>query len=170
MRCVENSAAFLFSLRPVAMTGIVTPLIVSVPLCRGSAAVLNLAWVAETSSPSTSSRFRQNINALIRDEHGSQALFLAVTAAVRVRVAKKTTPAERPCNIYRERAFCVFRLDLVVPRDSVEMLAGKILIHRLNHARVTGKKRRVGQKKLKSPNRSWARGTGLFRVLQNCAL
>ena len=73
MRCVENSAGSL-SLRPVAMTGIVTPLIVSVPLCRGSAAVLKLAWVAETSSPSTLlARFRQNMNALIRDEYGSQA-------------------------------------------------------------------------------------------------
>jgi len=99
-------------------------------------------------------RFRQNVNALIRDEYGSQALFLAVAAAVRVRVAKKTTPAERPCNIYRERAFCVFRLDLVVPRDSVEMLAGKILIHRLNHACVIGQKRRADQKKLKPPDRT----------------
>jgi len=51
------------------------------------------------------------MSALIRDEHGSQALFLAVTAAVRVRVEKKTTPAERPCNTYRKRAFCIFRLD-----------------------------------------------------------
>jgi len=115
-------------------------------------------------------RFRQNVNALIRDEYGSQALFLAVAAAVRVRVAKKTTPAEPPCNTYRERAFCNFRLDQSAPRDFVEKLSGKILIHRLNHARVTGRKRRAGQKKLKSPNRSWARGTGLFRVLQNCAL
>jgi hypothetical protein len=53
-------------------------------------------------------RFRQNMSALIRDEHGSQALFLAVTAAVRVRVAKKTTPAERPCNTYRERLSAFF--------------------------------------------------------------
>jgi hypothetical protein len=51
------------------------------------------------------------MSALIRDEHGSQALFLAVTAAVRVRVEKKTTRAERPCNTYRKRTFCIFRLD-----------------------------------------------------------
>jgi hypothetical protein len=51
------------------------------------------------------------MSALIRDELGSQALFLAVTAAVRVRVAKKTTRAERPCNTYRKRAFFIFRLD-----------------------------------------------------------
>jgi hypothetical protein len=77
---------------------------------------------------------------------------LAVTAAVRVRVAKKTTRAERPCNTYRKRAFCVFRLGPIVPRDSVEKLCGKILIHRLNRARVVGQERRAGQKKLKSPD------------------
>jgi hypothetical protein len=43
MRCDENSLALSFSLRPVLMTGIVTPLIIFVPLCRGFAADLNLA-------------------------------------------------------------------------------------------------------------------------------
>jgi hypothetical protein len=150
MRRVENSAGFLLSLRPVAMTGIVTPLIVSVPLCRGSAAVLNLPGLPKPRHPPPRrARVRQNMSALIRDEYGSQALFLAVTAAVRVRVAKKTTPAERPCNTYRKRAFCVFRLGPFVPRDSVEKLCGKILIHRLNRARVVGQHRRAGQKKFK---------------------
>jgi len=41
-----------------------------------------------------------------------------------------------------------------VRRDSVEKLSGKILIHRLNHARVIDHKRRAGGKKLKSPKRS----------------
>ena len=110
-RRVENSAALLFSLRPVAMTGIVTPLIVSVPLCPRTAAALNLAG-AETSSPfRLVVRFGQNMSALIRDECGSQALFLAVTAAVRVRVVKKTTRAGGPCNTYRMQAFLIFRLD-----------------------------------------------------------
>jgi hypothetical protein len=36
----------------------------------------------------------------------------------------------------------------------VEKLSGKILIHRLNHARVIGQKRRAGQKKIKLPDRS----------------
>ena len=99
-------------------------------------------------------RCEQNMSALIRDEYGSQALFLAVAAAVRVRVAKKTTPAERPCNTYRKRAFCNFRLGQSVPREFLEKLSGKILIHRLNHARVTGEKRPAGRKKLKSPDRS----------------
>ena len=99
MPCVENSAGFLFVLRPVLMTGIVTPLIVSIPLCRGSAAVLNLARVAETSSPlRLVARFRQNMSALIRDEYGSQALFLAVTAAVRVRVGKKLHEPNGPAT------------------------------------------------------------------------
>ena len=99
MRWVENSAAFLFSLRPVVMTGIVTPLIVSVPLCRGPAAVSNLALGCRTSSPfHLVARFRQNMSALIRDEHGSQALFLAVTAAVRVRVAKKLHEQNGPAT------------------------------------------------------------------------
>ena len=93
------------------------------------------------------------MSALIRDEYGSQALFLAVTAAARVRVAKKTTPAERPCNTYRKRAFCNIRLGQSVLREFLEKLPGKILIHRLNHARVTGQKRFAGRKKLKSPNR-----------------
>jgi hypothetical protein len=108
MPYVGNSAGLLFVLRPVLMTGIVSPLIVSIPLCRGSAAVLNLARVAETSSPlRLVARFGQNMSALIRDEYGSQALFLAVTAAVRVRVGK-TTPAERPCNTYRKRTSGIF--------------------------------------------------------------
>jgi hypothetical protein len=51
----------------------------------------------------------------------------------------------------------------------VEKLSGKILIHRLNHACVTGQNWRAGQKKLKPPDRSYAHGTGLFRVLQNYA-
>lgn len=109
MHCVENSAAFLFSLHPVVMIVIVTSLIVSIPLCRGSAAVLNLCsgW-RNLVTLHPVARFRQNMSALIRDEYGSQALFLAVTAAVRVRVGKNTTRAERPCNTYRKRAFCFF--------------------------------------------------------------
>jgi len=62
-----------------------------------------------------------------------------------------------------------FSLRRIVPRDSVEKLSGKILIHRLNHARVIGPKPVRRAKKIKPPDRSCAHGTGLFRVLQNYA-
>jgi len=38
------------------------------------------------------------MSALIRDEHGSQALFLAATAAVRVRVGKKLHQQNGPAT------------------------------------------------------------------------
>jgi hypothetical protein len=111
MRRVENSAGFLLSLRPVAMTGIVTPLIVSVPLCRGSAAVLNLPGLPKPRHPPPRrARVRQNMSALIRDEYGSQALFLAVTAAVRGRVAKKNYTSRTTLQHLSQAGFLRFSL------------------------------------------------------------
>jgi hypothetical protein len=51
----------------------------------------------------------------------------------------------------------------------VQKLSGKILIHRLNHARVIGPKPVGRAKKIKPSDRSYAHGMGLFRVLQNYA-
>jgi hypothetical protein len=108
------------------------------------------------------------MSALIRDEHGSQAVFLAVTAAVRVRVGKKLHEPNGPATPIAS-GLSGFSLRRIVPRDSVEKLSGKILIHRLNHARVIGRKESTGKKKLNLSDCSCAHGTGLFRVLQNYA-
>ena len=90
------------------------------------------------------------MSALIRDEHGSQALFLAVTAAVRVRVGKKLHQQNGPATSIAS-GFLHFSFRRIVPRDSVEKLPGKILIQRSNHACVIGQKRCSGEKKLKRP-------------------
>jgi hypothetical protein len=94
--------------------------------------------------------------------------FLAVTAAVRVRVGKKLHERNGPATAIAS-GLSGFSLRRIVPRDSVEKLSGKILIHRSNHARVIGPKPLRRAKKLKPPDRSCAHGTGLFRVLQNYA-
>ena len=155
MPCAENAAGFLLAFRPVLMTGIVTPLIVSIPLCRGTAAVLNLARVAETSSAlHLLARFRQKMSALIRDEYRFAGSFPCCHGRGARPCCEKNYTSRPALQHLSQADFLHFSLRPIRPRDSVEKLPGKILIHRLNHARVIGAETVRREKKLKSRHRS----------------
>jgi hypothetical protein len=73
--------------------------------------------------PPRRARVRQNMSALIRDEYGSQALFLAVTAAVRIRVAKKNYTSRTTLQHLSQTGFLHFSLRT----DRAARLCGKAL-------------------------------------------